>query len=149
MTRILPPTGHLWRPLPLCCVLARGFPRIGTPMTVAGTSSCVPPRRLRLGCFSPRNRPRSVPLAPRQGDLRHVDIATVEDTLGSVHWDVDNCPVAMELNEPAAVESRQMRGRRLNANGGSARVICGWPQSCIEPLIALFLLDSLWLKSQS
>jgi hypothetical protein len=46
----------------------------------------------------------SVPLAPRQGDLRHVDIATVEDTLGSVHWDVDNCPVAMELNEPAAVE---------------------------------------------
>src|SRR6478672_10207804 len=57
-------------------------------------------RRLRLGHFSLRNRPRSVPLAPRQGDLRHVDIATVEDTLGPVHWDVDNCPVAMELNEP-------------------------------------------------
>jgi hypothetical protein len=52
---------------------------------------------LRLGRFSPRNRPRSVPLAPRQGDLRHVDIATVEDTLGPVHWDVDNCPVAQTL----------------------------------------------------
>jgi hypothetical protein len=42
------------------------------------------PAALRLGRFSPRNRPRSVPLAPRQGDLRHVDIATVEDTLGSM-----------------------------------------------------------------
>src|ERR1700746_2455940 len=66
-----------------------------------------PPRRLRLGRFSLRNRPTSVPLAPRQGNLRHVDIATVEDTLGSVHWDVDNCPVAMELNEPAALEGPQ------------------------------------------
>jgi hypothetical protein len=81
MTRILPLRvihgGHY----PCACVLARGFPRIGTPMTVAGTSSCVPPRRLRLGRFSQRNRPSLVPLAPRQGDLRHVDIATVEDTL--------------------------------------------------------------------
>jgi hypothetical protein len=34
-------------------------------------------------------------------------LATVEDTLGSVHWDVDNCPVAMELNEPAAVEGHK------------------------------------------
>src|ERR1700757_4361594 len=84
--------------------VGQSFPRIGTPMTVAGTSMPRAPRRLRLGRFSPRNRPRSVPLAPRQGDLRHVDIATVKDTLGPVHWDVDNCPVAMELNEPAAVE---------------------------------------------
>jgi hypothetical protein len=83
--------------------VGRSFSWIGTPMTVAGTSM---PRGslLRLGRFRLRSRPRSVPLAPRQGDLRHVDIATVEDTLGPVHWDVDNCPVAMELNEPAAVE---------------------------------------------
>src|ERR1700739_3352268 len=60
-----------------------------------------------LGRFSPRNRPRAVPLAALPGDLPHVDIATVEDTLGPVHWDVDNCPVAMELNEPAAVECPQ------------------------------------------
>ena len=62
---------------------------------------------LRLGRFSLRNRPRSVPLAPRQGDLRLVDIATVKNTLGPVHGDVDNCPVAVELNEPAAVECPQ------------------------------------------
>src|ERR1700758_3132620 len=74
------------------CVLARVFPWIGTPMTVAGTSmprASPPPQAWPL---QPRNRSRSVPLTPRQGDLRHVDIATVEDTLRSVHWDVDNCP---------------------------------------------------------
>src|ERR1700745_2968606 len=105
MTRILPPPGHLWRPLPPVVACGPEFSPDrytydgGWDIYAAGL-----PAASGLAVFSPRNRPRSVPLAPRQGDLRHVDIATVEDTLGPVHWDVDNCPVAMELNEPAAVE---------------------------------------------
>src|ERR1700747_1288253 len=63
----------------------------------------------------------SVPLAPRQGDLRHVDIATVEDTLGSVHWDVDNCPVAMELNEPAAPPEAPLARRKHPAASTAQR----------------------------
>src|ERR1700745_2371595 len=99
MTRILPPPGHLWRPLPpvVACWPEFSPDRYtydgGWDIYAAGL-----PAALRLGRFSLRNRPRSVPLAPRQGDLRHVDIATVEDTIRSVHWGVDNCPVAMALN---------------------------------------------------
>src|ERR1700746_2109043 len=52
--------------------VGQSFPRIGTPMTVAGTSM--------LRASPP---PQAWPL---QGDLRHVDIATVEDTLGSAAW---------------------------------------------------------------
>src|ERR1700751_6060226 len=98
MTRVFTPCGSsMAGHYPPWMRVGQSFPRIGTPMTVAGTSMPRAPRRLRLGRFSPRNRPRSVPLAPRQGDLRHVDMATVEDTLGPVHWDVDNCPVAQTL----------------------------------------------------
>ena len=48
MTRTSPPTGHLWRPLPPWLRVGQSFPRIGTPMTVAGTSM---PRATR-----PKNR---------------------------------------------------------------------------------------------
>src|ERR1700757_4918888 len=106
MTRTSTPCGSSMAPAtPVVACFGQSFPWIGTPMTVAGTSmprASPPPHAFSR--FSPRNQPRSVPLTPRQGDLRHVDIATVEDTLRPVHWDVDNCPVAMELNEPAAVE---------------------------------------------
>jgi hypothetical protein len=101
MTRGFTPCGSSMAATTPVVVVGQSFPWIGTPMTVGVGHLCSWPPS---GLAASRNRPRSAPLAPRQGDLRHIDIATVEDTLGPVHWDVDNCPVAMELSEPAAVE---------------------------------------------
>jgi hypothetical protein len=41
---------------------------------------------------------------PGQTDFGRIDISTVKDALGSMQWDVDDCPVSMQLDEPAAVD---------------------------------------------
>jgi hypothetical protein len=41
---------------------------------------------------------------PGQSDFGRIDISTVKDALGSMHWNVDHCPVAMQLKKPAAVD---------------------------------------------
>ena len=41
---------------------------------------------------------------PGQTDFGRIDISTVKDALGSMHWNVDHCPVAMQLKKPAAVD---------------------------------------------
>jgi hypothetical protein len=41
---------------------------------------------------------------PGQSDFGRIDISTVKDALGSVHWEIDHCPVAMQFKKPAAVD---------------------------------------------
>ena len=41
---------------------------------------------------------------PGQSDFGRIDISAVKDPLGSMHWNVDRCPIAMQLKKPAAVE---------------------------------------------
>jgi hypothetical protein len=36
-------------------------------------------------------------------DFGRIDISTVIDALGSVHWEIDHRPVPMQLKKPAAV----------------------------------------------
>src|ERR1700730_5672978 len=49
-------------------------------------------------------------LGPGQSDFGRIDISTVKDALGSMHWDVDDCPVSMHLDEPAAVDGPYQTG---------------------------------------
>ena len=55
-----------------------------------------PPKRCEL--------PRASLPGPGQSDFGRIDISTVKDALGSMHWNVDHCPVAMQLKNPAAVD---------------------------------------------
>jgi hypothetical protein len=45
-----------------------------------------------------------VSLGPGQSDFVRIDISTVKGALGSMHWNLDHCPVAMQLKNPAAVD---------------------------------------------
>jgi hypothetical protein len=48
--------------------------------------------------------PKRGGLGPGQSDFGRIDISTVIDALGSMQWDVDDCPVSMELKQSAAVD---------------------------------------------
>jgi hypothetical protein len=51
-------------------------------------------------------------LGPGQSDFGRIDISTGKGALGSMHWNVDHCPVAMQLKKPATVRQ-----------GGSRKVV--------------------------
>jgi hypothetical protein len=40
----------------------------------------------------------------RQSDFRRIDVSTVKDSLRSMQWDVDDCPVSVEFDKPTAVD---------------------------------------------
>jgi hypothetical protein len=65
------------------------------PLGTAGFATALPPRRCGL--------PGARLLGPGQRDFGHIDVATVKDALGSAHWHIDNGPVSMQLNKPAAL----------------------------------------------
>jgi Bacterial conjugation TrbI-like protein len=54
--------------------------------------------------LSPCGRPRARLLGPGQSDFGRIYIPSGKDALGSMHWNVDHCPVAMQFDEPAAVD---------------------------------------------
>ena len=49
-------------------------------------------------------RPRARLLGPGQNDFGRIYIPSGKDALGPMHWDVDHCPIAMQLKKPAAVD---------------------------------------------
>jgi hypothetical protein len=51
-----------------------------------------------------RGLPRANLLGPGQSDFGRIDVSTVKGALGSMHWNVDPCPIAMQLKKPAAVD---------------------------------------------
>jgi hypothetical protein len=91
------PCGHLWRALTSIRLQSRGR-HFGKALGTASFARPLPRKR----CGPPR---------PGQNDFGCIDILTVKDAPGSMHWDVDNCPVPMQLDEPAAVDGPK-GGRR-------------------------------------
>jgi hypothetical protein len=99
MTGVWPPSGHLWGAL--TSIRLPSWSRfLGKghlwPRRTASFARALPPRRCGL-------RRASLP-DPGQSDFGHIGISTVKDALGSMHWNVDHCPVAMQLKKSAAID---------------------------------------------
>jgi hypothetical protein len=97
MTGGLPPSGHLWRAPTSIRFQSRSRLFAKGHLWPRGTASFA-------RALSPCGRPRARLLGPGQSDSGRIDISTVKDALGSMQWDVDDCPVSMQLDEPAAVD---------------------------------------------
>jgi hypothetical protein len=50
------------------------------------------------------NRSETRLLGPGQSDFGRIYVPSGKDALGSMHWNVDHCPIAMQLKKPAAVD---------------------------------------------
>src|SRR4029077_3028420 len=80
--------------------------RQGTPMASGDGQLCeIPAAQGAAGCLE------LVCLAPGQSDFGSIDISTGKGALGSMHWNVDHCPIAMQL-KPAAVDGIGVRRYR-------------------------------------
>jgi hypothetical protein len=98
MTGVWPPSGHLWRAT-TSTPIAKQTLRQGTPMASGDDQLCETPAAQALrGCLE------LVSPGPGQTDFGRIDISTVKGALGSMHWNVDHCPIAMQLKKPAAVD---------------------------------------------
>src|SRR6476660_9768146 len=97
MTGVWPPSGHLWRALTSIRLQSWADTSARDTYGLGGPPALRDPCRLRAASKL------SLP-GPGQSDFGRIDISTVKDALGSMHWNVDHCPVAMQLKKPAAVD---------------------------------------------
>jgi hypothetical protein len=83
-------------PLPYSGPIAGHTLRQGTPMAAGDGQPCEAPtlRPSASVCLD----------LPGQSDFGRIDVPTGKDALGSMHWNVDHCPIAMQLKKPAAVD---------------------------------------------
>ena len=90
MIGVCPPSGHLWRAPTSIRHQSRSRPFAKGHIWPWGTASFgrpLPPK----GC------------GPSRASLGLAQGSTVKGALGSMHWNVDHCPIAMQL-KPAAVD---------------------------------------------
>jgi hypothetical protein len=118
MTGVWPPSGHLWRAPTSIRLQSRSRLFAKGHLWPRGTASFarpLPPKRCGL--------PRASLLGPRQSDFGRIDISTGKGALGSMQWNVDHCPVAMQLKKPAAVDGPYEAGATEIVEGPLGRTV--------------------------
>src|SRR5580704_726065 len=98
MTGVCPPPVIYGEPLPLF------DSNRGADSSPRDTYGLGGPPALRALSPKCRELPRASLPGPGQSDFGRIDISTVKYALGSMQWDVDDCPVSTQLDEPAAVD---------------------------------------------